>query len=323
MPNGPTSSAGDGRPGREPADVGGEQPAEVVADALGLGDDHDAADGGDGHPDADAHHEPADEQRHEVPGRGHQQQPGDVEAHPAEHELAGVATVGERGDEDLGQEPGEEADPDHRAERRLADAVLVADVVEHAEQRAVAHRQQRQHQPERHQERGARSSRHRSGPYTARSADRTARFRTGPGLRSRRVLWFISHVMNQRRPCSVFDDRTPIYRQIAGQLREDIVSGLLDDDEQVMSTNQYAAFHRINPATVAKAFQELVDDGLLYKKRGLGMFVAPGAGERLRADRRARFFDEVLAPVDRRGRRASGIPIDDVVDAVRTLQLRP
>ena len=76
----------------------------------------------------------------------------------------------------------------------------------------------------------------------------------------------------------MFDDRTPIYRQIAGQLREDIVSGLLDDDEQVMSTNQYAAFHRINPATVAKAFQELVDDGLLYKRRGLGMFVSPGAG---------------------------------------------
>jgi DNA-binding transcriptional regulator YhcF (GntR family) len=114
-----------------------------------------------------------------------------------------------------------------------------------------------------------------------------------------------------------FDDRSPIYRQIAGQLREDIVSGLLDDDEQVMSTNQYAAFHRINPATVAKAFQELVDDGLLYKKRGLGMFVAPGAGERLRAERRARFFDDVLAPVVAEAQRLA-IPIDDVIDAIRT-----
>lgn len=115
----------------------------------------------------------------------------------------------------------------------------------------------------------------------------------------------------------MFDDRTPIYRQIAGQLREDIVSGLLDDDEQVMSTNQYASFHRINPATVAKAFQELVDDGLLYKRRGLGMFVTPGARDRLRADRRARYFDEVLAPVIAEARRL-GIPLDDVVDAVRT-----
>lgn len=115
---------------------------------------------------------------------------------------------------------------------------------------------------------------------------------------------------------STFDDRTPIYRQIAGQLREDIVTGLLGDDEQVMSTNQYAAFHRINPATVAKAFQELVDDGLLYKRRGLGMFVAPGAGDRLRADRRSRFFDDVLAPVIAEAERLA-IPVDEVVDAIR------
>jgi GntR family transcriptional regulator len=118
----------------------------------------------------------------------------------------------------------------------------------------------------------------------------------------------------------VFDDRTPIYRQIAGQLREDIVSGLLDDDEQVMSTTQYATFHRINPATVAKAFQELVDDGLLYKKRGLGMFVAPGSGERLRAERRARFFDDVLAPVIAEAQRLA-IPVGDIVAAVLTNSL--
>jgi len=117
---------------------------------------------------------------------------------------------------------------------------------------------------------------------------------------------------------TAFDDRTPIYRQIAGHLREDIASGALGDDEQVMSTNQYAAFHRINPATVAKAFQELVDDGLLYKKRGLGMFVTPGSGERLRAERRARFVEDVLVPVIAAAERLS-IPVDDVVDAIRTL----
>lgn len=116
---------------------------------------------------------------------------------------------------------------------------------------------------------------------------------------------------------AAFDDRTPIYRQIAGQLREDIVCGALSDDEQVMSTNQYAAFHRINPATVAKAFQELVDDGLLYKKRGVGMFVTPGAGERLRDERRARFFEDVLAPVVAEAARLS-IPVDDIVAAIRT-----
>lgn len=117
---------------------------------------------------------------------------------------------------------------------------------------------------------------------------------------------------------AAFDDRTPIYRQIAGQLREAIVCGDLADDEQVMSTNQYAAFHRINPATVAKAFQELVDDGLLYKRRGVGMFVTPGSGERLRAERRACFFEDVLTPVIAEAARLS-IPVDDIVDALRTI----
>jgi GntR family transcriptional regulator len=115
----------------------------------------------------------------------------------------------------------------------------------------------------------------------------------------------------------VFDDGSPIYRQIADQIRDDIVTGALGPDDQVMSTNQYAAFHRINPATAAKAFQRLVDEGLLYKKRGIGMFVAPEAPERLRAERRARFFDEVLAPVIAEAERLD-IPLDEVAEAIRT-----
>ncbi len=115
---------------------------------------------------------------------------------------------------------------------------------------------------------------------------------------------------------AVFDDRTAIYRQIADRLREDILRGVLADDEQVMSTNQYAAFHRINPATVAKAFQELVDAGLLYKRRGVGMFVTPGCGERLRAERRARFVDDVLGPVLDEAERLA-IPPEEIVAVIR------
>lgn len=115
----------------------------------------------------------------------------------------------------------------------------------------------------------------------------------------------------------MFDDRTPIYRQIADQIREDVVSGVLAEEEQVMSTNQYAAFHRINPATAAKAFQGLVDEGLLYKRRGVGMFVAPGAAERLRAERRAEFVHRVVEPLVAEAHRLD-IPVDTVVDAVRT-----
>ena len=95
----------------------------------------------------------------------------------------------------------------------------------------------------------------------------------------------------------MFSDQTPIYRQIADQIRQDILTGRLEEEEKVMSTNQYAAFYRINPATAQKAFQSLVEDGVLYKQRGIGMFVSPGAREMLRSHHRERFFNEVLLPM--------------------------
>jgi GntR family transcriptional regulator len=116
----------------------------------------------------------------------------------------------------------------------------------------------------------------------------------------------------------VFDDRSPIYRQIADQVKADVVSGALDGDEQVMSTNQYAAYYRINPATVAKAFQQLVDERVLYKKRGIGMFVSPTARDALRAQRRETFFSDVVDPMVAEAK-AVGIPIAEVVARIRQL----
>ena len=110
----------------------------------------------------------------------------------------------------------------------------------------------------------------------------------------------------------MFDERSPIYRQIADQITQDIVRGTLQEDEQIMSTNQYAAFYRINPATAAKAFQQLVDEGVLYKRRGIGMFVAPGARDRLLAQRRDRFFADVLDPMLAEAR-AIGMSLADIV----------
>jgi GntR family transcriptional regulator len=120
----------------------------------------------------------------------------------------------------------------------------------------------------------------------------------------------------------VFDEHSPIYRQIAEQIRADVLSGTLGEDEQVMSTTQYASFYRINPATAAKAFQELVDEGILYKRRGVGMFVAPGAREHLRAQRRARFFDDVVDPVVAEAH-AIGVSVDEVVRRIREVAAGP
>jgi GntR family transcriptional regulator len=116
----------------------------------------------------------------------------------------------------------------------------------------------------------------------------------------------------------VFDDRSPIYRQLADQVKADVVSGTLDGDEQVMSTNQYAAYYRINPATVAKAFQQLVDEQVLYKKRGIGMFVSPTARDTLRAQRRERFFSDVVDPMVAEAK-AVGVPIGEVLARIERL----
>lgn len=79
------------------------------------------------------------------------------------------------------------------------------------------------------------------------------------------------------------DDGTPLFVQIAEQLADDIVDGVLAEGARVPSTNELAAFYRINPATAAKGINLLVDEGVLEKRRGIGMFVAAGAQEQLRA----------------------------------------
>ncbi|MFC9689927.1 GntR family transcriptional regulator [Kribbella sp. NPDC056951] len=114
----------------------------------------------------------------------------------------------------------------------------------------------------------------------------------------------------------MFDERSPIYLQIAEQIKNDIVTGTLAEDEQVMSTNQYAAFYRINPATAAKGFAQLVDEGVLYKKRGIGMFVSPNARQLLRSDRKEVFFTDVVDPVIREAQ-ALGVSLRDVIHYIR------
>lgn len=113
----------------------------------------------------------------------------------------------------------------------------------------------------------------------------------------------------------MFNDQTPIYRQIADQIRQDILTDRIQEEEQVMSTNQYASFYRINPATAQKAFQSLVDDGVLYKKRGIGMFVNTGAREMLQNQHRANFFQELLDPLLNEAR-AIGIPESALIEYI-------
>ncbi|GAB2475103.1 GntR family transcriptional regulator [Xylanimonas ulmi] len=110
----------------------------------------------------------------------------------------------------------------------------------------------------------------------------------------------------------MFDGPEPIYVQIAQMVRAQILAGELKEEDQVMSTTQFATQFRINPATAQKAFSNLVDEGVLYKRRGLGMFVAPGARERLLTAHRKDYFQQVLAPALAQAG-LLGIPTDDIV----------
>jgi len=102
--------------------------------------------------------------------------------------------------------------------------------------------------------------------------------------------------MNQPRR-AVIDEGKPIFQQIAEQIENDIIAGALAEESQVPSTNEFAAFHRINPATAGKGVALLVDEGILYKKRGIGMFVATGAREQVLAKRRESFRADFVVPL--------------------------
>lgn len=95
----------------------------------------------------------------------------------------------------------------------------------------------------------------------------------------------------------IIDDSRPIFVQIAERIEADILAGRLAEEEQAPSTNQFAALYQINPATVAKGVNLLVDEGILYKKRGLGMYVAPGARAKLLEKRREQFFARYIVPM--------------------------
>jgi DNA-binding transcriptional regulator YhcF (GntR family) len=125
----------------------------------------------------------------------------------------------------------------------------------------------------------------------------------------------MSNEPTKARDALVFDDRSPIYQQIADKIKDDILKGTLQEDEQVMSTNQYASFYRINPATAAKGFQQLIEEGILYKKRGIGMFVSQSARETLRRQRQERFFEEVVDAMVTEARMI-GIPLSDIIRRV-------
>lgn len=88
----------------------------------------------------------------------------------------------------------------------------------------------------------------------------------------------------------ILTDDKSIYLQISQMIETDILRGILLEEERVPSTNELAKLYTINPATAAKGVNILVDEGILYKRRGIGMFVATGATEKIRTRRKNEFY---------------------------------
>lgn len=91
-----------------------------------------------------------------------------------------------------------------------------------------------------------------------------------------------------------FGDERPIFLQIAEQIKDGILSGAFPEETQIPSTTDISVNLKINPATALKGISLLVEDGIVYKKRGLGMFVSQGARKTIRERRKEEFFDNYI-----------------------------
>jgi GntR family transcriptional regulator len=112
------------------------------------------------------------------------------------------------------------------------------------------------------------------------------------------------------------DEDTPLFAQVARRLAEEIAAGGLAEGERVPSSNEMATYYRINPATAAKGISMLADEGLLEKRRGIGMFVAAGARQQLLEQRRKQFTERHIEPMIAEASRM-GIDIDELTELIR------
>ena len=117
------------------------------------------------------------------------------------------------------------------------------------------------------------------------------------------------------------DESRPIFIQIAEQVENDIIEGSLPEGGQIPSTNEFAAFLRVNPATAPKGVNRLVDDGIVEKRRGIGMFVTQGARARLIERRKADFAAEYLRPLIIEAEKL-GIDIDELAELLRAERIQ-
>ncbi|WP_026908130.1 GntR family transcriptional regulator [Paucisalibacillus globulus] len=118
-----------------------------------------------------------------------------------------------------------------------------------------------------------------------------------------------------------FGQDKPIYIQIREKIEDQIINNQLSEGDQSPSTNQLVNFYKINHVTVSKGVNQLVDEGILYKKRGIGMFVAEGAREKLIQKRKDSFIEEFVVKLVREADKL-GITENEMIGFIKLIKGR-
>lgn len=117
------------------------------------------------------------------------------------------------------------------------------------------------------------------------------------------------------------DSTKPLFVQIRELIEDQIVNDQLKEGDQAPSTNQLVNFYKINHATVSKGITQLVDEGILFKKRGIGMFVAEGAKKTLVKQRKKAFVDNYVTGLILEAEKL-GITEDEIIELIKSTKGR-
>lgn len=113
-----------------------------------------------------------------------------------------------------------------------------------------------------------------------------------------------------------FNKDIPIYIQISQAIEDSILKDIFKEEEMIPSTTEISVKYKINPATVAKGFNILVDEGIIYKKRGIGMFVSSGSKEVLQNKRKERFFNDYVVSLLDEAKKLN-ISTEDIIKMIK------
>ena len=113
-----------------------------------------------------------------------------------------------------------------------------------------------------------------------------------------------------------FDSNKPIFLQVRELIEDQIVNDQLKEGDQAPSTNQLVSFYKINHATISKGINQLVEEGILFKKRGIGMFVAEGAKQTLVGQRKEAFVDNYVRGLVQEAKKL-GITQEEIVELIK------